>query len=83
MLQMGIQPEGERKNDMRRPVFRETDPIFYFIFQGLFLYTEILYKSHAGSAVLTFIKIMCFIQMYTQVLGVLNHLLARGPVNNL
>ena len=80
---MGIQPEGERKNDMRRPVFRETDPIFYFIFQGLFLYTEILYKSHAGSAVLTFIKVRCFIQMYTEVLGVLHHLLARRPADNL
>ena len=82
MLQMGIQPEGERKNDMGRPVFRGTDPIFYF-FQGLFLYTEMLYKSHVGSAVLTFIKVRCFIQMNTEVLGVLHHLLARGPADNL
>ena len=37
-----------------------------------------LYKSHAGTAVLTFIKVRCFIQMYTEVLGVLHHLLARG-----
>ena len=50
----------------------------FFIFQGLFLYTEVLYKSHAGTAVLTFIKVRCFIQMYTEVLGVLHHLLARG-----
>jgi len=35
---MEIQPEGERKNDMG------------FIFQGPLLYTEMLYKSHAGSA---------------------------------
>ena len=35
-------------------------------------------QSHAGSAVLKFIKIRCFIQMYTKVLGVLHHLLARG-----
>ena len=47
MFQMGIQPEGERKNDMGRPVFQGTDPIFLF-FQGLFLYTEMLYKSHSG-----------------------------------
>ena len=60
--------------------FEELIP--FFIFQGLFLYTEMLYKSHAGSAVLTFIKVRCFIQMYTKVLGVLRHLLARGPVNN-
>ena len=50
----------------------------FLFFQGLILYTEMLYKSHAGSAVLTFIKVRCFIQMYTEVLGVLHHLLARG-----
>ena len=55
----------------------------FLFFQGLFLYTEILYKSHAGSAVLTCIKVRCFIQMYTEVLGVLHHLLARGPADNL
>ena len=82
MFQMGFQPEGERKNDMGRPVFRGNDPIFLF-FQGLFLYTEMLYKSHTGTAVLTFIKVRCFIQMYTEVLGVLHHLLARGPADNL
>ena len=42
-----------------------------------------LYKSHVGSAVLTFIKVRCFIQLYTEVLGVLHHLLARGPADNL
>ena len=42
-----------------------------------------LYKSHAGTAVLTFIKVRCFIQMYTEVLGVLHHLLARGSADNL
>ena len=31
-----------------------------------------------GTAVLTFTKVRCFIQMYTEVLGVLHHLLARG-----
>ena len=54
----------------------------FFIFQSLFLYTEMLYKSHAGTAVLTFIKmytnLLKCIQMYTEVLGVLHHLLARG-----
>ena len=30
MLQMGIQPENERKNDMRRPVFPGADPFLYF-----------------------------------------------------
>ena len=55
----------------------------FFIFHGLLLYTEMLCKSHTGSAVLTFIKVRCFIQMYTEVLGVLHHLLARGPADNL
>ena len=61
--------------------FEELIP--FFIFQDLFLYTEMLYKSHAGTAVLTFIKVRCFIQMYIEVLGVLHHLLARGPADNL
>ena len=39
MLQMGIPPEGERKNDMRRPVFPGTDPFLYF--PGLLLYFEL------------------------------------------
>ena len=62
--------------------FEELIPFFLF-FQGLFLYTEMLYKSHAGSAVLAFIKVRGFTQMYTEVLGVLHHLLARGPADNL
>ena len=37
--------------------------------------------SHAGSADLTLIKIRCFIQMYTKVLGALHHLLAMRPAN--
>ena len=37
MLQMGIPPEGERKNDMRRPVFPGTDPFLYFL--GPLIYT--------------------------------------------
>ena len=36
MLQMGIQPEGERKNDTGESVFPETDPIF--LFSGLLIY---------------------------------------------
>ena len=32
---MGIQPEGERKNDMGESVFPETDPIH---FSGLLIY---------------------------------------------
>ena len=57
-------------NEKLNQSFEELIP--FFIFQGLFLYTEMLYKSHAG------INVRCFIQMYTEVLGVLPHLLARG-----
>ena len=77
VLQMETQPEFERERHGETSISRNWSQ--FFIFQGLFLYTEMLYKSHAGSAVLTFIKVRCFIQMYTEVLGVLHHLLARGP----
>ena len=81
-LQMETQTEFERERDMGRLVFRGTDPnsLFSMIY---FSYTEMLSKSHAGSAVLTFVKVRCFIQTYTEVLGVLHHLLARGPADNL
>ena len=54
MLQMGIQPEGKRKNDMRRSVFLGTVLFLYFL--GLLLYTEMKHEGHAGSAVLTLSK---------------------------
>ena len=76
-LQMETQPEFKRERETwGDQSFEELIP--FFIFQGLFLNTEMLYKSHMGTAVLTFIKVRCFIQMYTEVLGVLHHLLARG-----
>ena len=36
MLQMGIQQEGERKNDTGESVFQETDP--FSLFSGLLIY---------------------------------------------
>ena len=36
---MGIQPESERKNDMRKPVILGTDPFLYF--PGPLLYFEL------------------------------------------
>jgi len=80
-LQMETQPQFERERHGETSILRNWSQ--FFIFQGLFLYTEMLYKSHAGSAVLTFIKVRCFIQMYTEVLGVLHHFLARGPDDSL
>ena len=44
MLQMGIQPEGERKNDMGRPVFPGTDPILYFP-GSAFIHIDVIQKS--------------------------------------
>ena len=47
---MGIQPEGERKNNTGEPVFPETDP--FSLFSGLLiyflLYIEIEYKVMQG-----------------------------------
>ena len=49
-LQMETQPEFERKNDMRRPVFRGTDPIFYFsrvCFYTLRCYTKVTWGQQS------------------------------------
>ena len=71
-LQMGIQPEKRktRKNYTGESVFQETDP--FSLFSGLLKYlllrieTNGNFKVTRGSAVLTFIKIRCFILMYTK-----------------
>ena len=80
-------PDGNSARGWEKEWHEETSILrnwsHFLFFQGLFLYTEMLYKSHVGSAVLTFIKVRCFIQMYTEVLEVLHHLLARRPVDNL
>ena len=80
-------PDGDSARVRERERHGETSLLRnlsqFFIFHGLLLYTEMLCKSHVGSAVLTFIKVRCFIQMYTEVLGMLHHLLARGSADNL
>ena len=63
-LQMGIQPEGKRKNDMGRPVFLGTDPILYFP-GSAFIHRDVIQKSHGVSSP-DFYQIRCFIQMYTK-----------------
>ena len=74
---METQPEFERERaTWGDQYFEKLIPILYFPWSTFI--TEMLCKSHMGSAVLTFIKVKCFIQMYTEVLGVLHHLLARG-----
>ena len=78
---MGIQPEGERKNDTGESIFPETDPIsLFFRFAYIpFVIHRDEYRVTRGSADLTLVKIRCFIQMYTKVLGALHHLLAMRP----
>ena len=86
---MGIQPEGERKNDMRRPVFPGTDPFLYFPGSLLYfeLYIEISGKySHVGSAVLTLIETTLFFCIpsdiqSSQVIYII--FWPGGPANNL
>ena len=68
-LQMETQPEFEREREQHGETSISRNWSQFFIFHGLLLYTEMLYKSHMGTAVLTFIKVRCFIQMYTEVLG--------------
>ena len=46
---MGLQPEHERKNEMRRPVFPGTDRILYF--PGFaFIHRDVIQKSHGVSS---------------------------------
>ena len=81
---MGIQPESERKNDMRRRVFPETDPIYLFF---RFAYIPFVthrdkwkFQSHVGvSSPDLYQNQVLHINVYRKVLGVLHHLLARGP----
>ena len=46
---MGIQPEGERKNDMGRPVFLGTDLILYFP-GSAFIHRDVIQKSRGVSS---------------------------------
>ena len=51
MLQMGIQPEGERKNDTGESVFPETDPFSLFsrLLISFLLYIGMNTESHGVS----------------------------------
>ena len=46
---MGIQPESERKNDMRRPVILGTDPFLYFP-GSTFIHRDGIQKSRGVSS---------------------------------
>lgn len=63
MFQIGIQPEGERKNDTGESVFPETDLIslFFMFAYILFVIHRDEYRVTWGSADLTLVKIRCII----------------------
>ena len=73
-LQMETEPEWERAT-WGDQSFEELIPILYFP-GSVFIHWGVIQKSPGDS--ITFIKVRCFLQMYTEVLGVLHHLLARG-----
>ena len=82
MLQMGIQPEkrGAEKNDMREPVFPETDPISLFL--GLLIYVSLHIgmntQSRGGQQSWPLSKSGA---SHKKVLGILHHLLAIRPAD--
>ena len=80
-LQMETQPEFERENNMGRPVFQETDP--NSLFSMVYFYILRWYAKVTWGQQSWLLSVRCFIQMYSEVLGVLHHLLARGPSDNL
>ena len=61
MLQMEIQPEGERKNDMGRPSFDKQGP--HFIFQSSF-YTLSCAQSIMAEGVKSAVIQAFFLQTY-------------------
>ena len=81
-LQMETQPEWERERETwGDQYFEKLIPILYFPW-STFIHWDVMQKSRGVSS-LTFIKVRCFIQMYTEVLGVLQHFLAGWPADNL
>ena len=80
-------PDGDSARVSERELHGETSLLRnlcqFFIFQSLFLNTEMLYKSHTGTEVLTLIKVRCFTQMYTEVLGCYIIFWPGGPADYL
>ena len=85
MLQMGIQPEGERKNNMGRPSFSEQG--LQFISKVVFI-PQVVHRgqwgkgwNHARTEVLDPYRSQAFKLIIYKSLGDLHHFLARRPVN--
>ena len=79
---MGIQPEGERKNDMGESVFPETDPIS--LFSALLIYFLLYIGMNTESCGVSrpdpCHNQVLHIKLYKG-LGVLHHLLAMRPAD--
>ena len=66
---------------MGRPVFLGTDPILYFP-GSTFIHRDVIQKSRGVSSPDFYKNQVLHTDVY-KVLGVLHHLLARGPADNL
>ena len=82
VLQMETQPEFERERaTWVDQYFEELIPILYFP-GSVFIHWGVIQKSRGDSSP-DFYQSQVLHTMYTEVLGVLHHLLARGPADNL
>ena len=71
----------EREPTWGDQYFEKLIPILYFPW-STFRHWDVTQKSRGVSSP-DFYQSICFIQMYTEVLGVLHHLLAKGPADHL
>ena len=78
---MGIQPEGQRKNDMGRPVFLGTDPILYFP-GSAFIHRDVIQKSRGVSSPDFYQSQVLHTKVYRGLRGVTSSS-GRGPADNL
>ena len=78
---MGIQPEGERKNDMGRPVFPGTDPILYFP-GSAFIHRDVIQKSRGVSSPDFYQNQVLHTNVYEGLRSVTSSS-GQGPANNL
>ena len=66
---MGLQPEGERKNDMRRPVFPGINSILYFP-GPVFIHRDVIQKSRGVSSPDVYQNQVLHINAYKSLRGV-------------
>ena len=81
MLQMGIQLEGERKNDMGESVFPETDPISLFLGLLIYLLLHIGMNTESRGGQQSWPLSKSGASHKKKILRVLNHVLAMKPAD--